>query len=55
MTFEITAIIGNSFSEYQFKIRHKDSGVLKRVKYEIIKGMKDKGYSVDVVKGQLEK
>lgn len=55
MTFEITAIIGNSFGAYQFKIRHKDSEVLKRVKAETVEEMKKKGYSVDVVEGHLEK
>ena len=55
MTFEITAILGNSFGEYQFKIRHKDSDVLKRVKDETVKEMKGKGYSVDVVNGHLER
>ena len=55
MTFEVTAIIGNSFGEYQFKIRHKDSEVLKRVKAETVKEMKSKGYSVDVFNSHLEK
>jgi len=55
LTFEITGIIGNSFGDYQFKIRHKDSEVLKRVKSEVAKAMREKGYSVDVIKGHLEK
>ena len=55
MTFEVTAIIGNSFGDYQFKIRHKDSEVLKRVKAEVINGMKGKGYSINIINGHLEK
>ena len=55
MTFETTPIIGNTFSGYQFKIRHKDSEVLKRVKAELVKVMGENGYSVDNVKGQLER
>ena len=37
MTFETTAIIGSTFGGYQFKIRHKDSEVLKRVKQELVR------------------
>ena len=55
MTFEVTAIIGNSFGGYQFKIKHKDSEVLKRIKEETVKMMKSKGYNVDVFKGHLER
>ena len=55
MTFELTQIIGSTFGGYQFKVRHRDSEVLKRVKDEVVKAMKDKGYDVDNVKGQLEK
>jgi len=55
MTFETTAIIGSTFGGYQFKIRHKDSEVLKRVKQEVIKEMKLKGYGVDNVEGILER
>jgi uncharacterized protein (UPF0297 family) len=55
MTFEITSIIGNSFGEYQFKIRHKDSEVLKRVKSEVAKAMRERGYNINILKGHLEK
>lgn len=55
MTFEMTAILGNSFGEYQFKIRHKDSEVLKRIKGELAKVMREKGYNVNNLKGHLEK
>ena len=55
MTFEATAILGSAFGGYQFKIRHVDSEVLKRVKAEIIKAMDENGYSVDNVKGILER
>lgn len=54
MTFEITPIVGSTFGGYQFKIRHCDSEVLKRVKAEVVEVMKKK-YSVDNVKGQLER
>jgi len=55
MTFEITPILGSSFGGYQFKIHHNDSEVLKRVKAEVVKAMKNNGYSVDNVKGRLER
>ena len=55
MTLEITAILGNSFGGYQFKIRHCDSEVLKRIKAETIKVMREKGYNVNNIKGHLEK
>ena len=55
MTFEITPIIGNTFGGYQFKIRHCDSEVLKRVKSEVVESMRKKGYSIDNVKGKLER
>ena len=55
MTFELSAIIGSTFGGYQFKVKHRDSEVLKRVKGEVVKAMKKHGYDVDNVKGQLEK
>lgn len=55
MTFELTPILGSTFGGYQFKIKHCDSEVLRRVKAETIKIMKEKGYDVDNVEGQLEK
>ena len=55
MTFELTPIIGSMFGGYQFKIRHNDSQVLKRVKAETVKAMREHGYGVDNVKGPLEK
>ena len=55
MTFELSPIIGNTFDGYQFKIRHIDSEVLKRVKSELAEAMKKKKYSIDNVKGQLER
>lgn len=55
MTFEFTSIIGNSFGDYQFKIRHSDSEVLKRIKSEMAKAMREKGYNVNDIKGHLER
>jgi len=55
MTFELSAIIGSTFGGYQFKIKHRDSEVLKRVKAEVVEVMRKRGYDVDNVKGQLEK
>lgn len=55
MTFSVTQILGSTFGGYQFKIRHRDSEVLKRVKDETIKAMKKHGYSVDNVEGPLER
>lgn len=55
MTFEFTSIVGNSFGDYQFKIRHKDSEVLKRIKGELAKVMRERGYNVNNIKGHLEK
>ena len=55
MTFELTPILGSTFGGYQFKIKHVDYEVLKRVKLEIVKTMDENGYSVDNVEGQLER
>ena len=55
MTFEVTPIIGSTFGGYQFKIRHKDSEVLKRVKSEVVAVLGENGYNVDNVKGVLER
>jgi len=55
MTFEFTPIIGNSFGDYHFSIMHKDSEVLKRIKGELAKVMREKGYNVNNIKGHLEK
>ena len=55
MTVEMTSIIGNSFGNYQFKIKHKDSEVLKRIKGELAKAMRERGYNVNNLKGHLEK
>jgi len=55
MTFELTPIIGSTFGGYQFKIRHCDSEVLKRVKGEVVVEMKKHGYDVDNVKGPMER
>jgi len=54
MTFEATAIIGSTFGGYQFKIKHCDSEVLKRVKSEVVDEVKKRGYDFDNVKGPLE-
>jgi len=43
------------FGGYQFKIRHIDSEVLKRVKSEVVELMRKKKYSVDNVKGAMER
>jgi len=55
MTFELTQILGSTFGGYQFKIKHNDYEVLKRVKQEVVKEMRLKGYGVDNVEGQLER
>ena len=55
MTLELTPIIGNTFGGYQFKVRHCDSEVLKRIKAEVSKAMRKKGYNVNVIEGHLEK
>jgi len=48
-------VIGNGFGDYQFKIKHVDSVVVKRVKKEVIVFLESKGYSLDVKRGQLER
>jgi len=40
MTFELSPIIGNGFGDYQFKIKHVDSVVVKRVKNETLYPLK---------------
>lgn len=55
MTFELSPIVGSTFDGFQFKICHCDSEVLRRVKAEVVEGMRKKKYSVDNVKGQLER
>lgn len=55
MTFELSPIVGNTFGDYQFTIKHIDSQVLKRVKAEVVETMRKKGYSIDNVKGLLER
>lgn len=55
MTFELSPIIGNGFGDYQFKIKHVDSVVMKRVKSEVIELFKKNGYSLDVKRGPLER
>ena len=55
MTFEVTPILGSTFGGYQFKIRHRDSEVLKRVKDEMVKEMREKSYNVNVLEGHLER
>ena len=55
MTFELTQIVGSTFGGYMFKVKHCDSEVLKRVKAETVKAMKENGYDVDNVKGVVER
>jgi len=55
MTFELSPIVGSTFSGFHFKVKHCDSEVLKRVKAEVVETMRRKGYSIDNVKGAIEK
>jgi len=55
MTFELSPIIGSTFGGYQFKVKHCDSEVLKRVKKELMEAMRDRGYNLDVKHGVMER
>ena len=55
MTFELSPIVGNTFDGFKFKVKHCDPQVLKRVKSEVAETMRKNGYSIDNVKGPLEK